>query len=306
MAKIDLKYLYAFTCDWVPRPRRAIEMAPAQVAPVLHLAARWRGDAAGSDRIVFDHMFWLMLEGEMFLKMDGETTRAGPYELLLVPPFVPNQEIGGPGVRAFIGVHFDLAYGVPDSGVLRERAPYEVTFSEGAKLQTKYTLSPSHPIVTLAESLPLVMVPPSGQLAMECNTTLHSILTQLFRISGGNEVSRARQSKQNALIARAVLYAQEHCRKEVDLSVEDLAEVADLSRSRFEYLFRMETGFAPMAFVRKLRIDHAKMLLAEVERTIKEVALASGYRESFGFSRAFKKVVGCSPTEFRNQKTGQV
>ncbi|HLL88337.1 MAG TPA: helix-turn-helix transcriptional regulator, partial [Tepidisphaeraceae bacterium] len=69
--------------------------------------------------------------------------------------------------------------------------------------------------------------------------------------------------------------------------------------SRFTALFRAHTGTSPMGYVRKVRVDHARRLLADVDLSIKEVAARVGFDDAFHFSKVFRAVDGLAPTRYR-------
>lgn len=72
-----------------------------------------------------------------------------------------------------------------------------------------------------------------------------------------------------------------------------------LSRRRFTQLFRSATGTSWLAYVRRLRIEHAKRLLRSTERTVLSVAFECGFDDLSTFYRAFKRETGVSPNTWR-------
>ena len=88
------------------------------------------------------------------------------------------------------------------------------------------------------------------------------------------------------------------------LRLEDFARQAGLSVSHFSEQFREQTGHSPMAHFTLLKIRHARRLLDLTEKPIKAIAVDTGYRDPFYFSRVFKKIVGKSPEQYRNDRKG--
>lgn len=84
--------------------------------------------------------------------------------------------------------------------------------------------------------------------------------------------------------------------------MEKYAEIAHLSLGRFSHLFTKKTGMSPLKYVLSLRIEEAKELLMYSSMSISEVAVSIGIAEPSYFSRIFRKYVGLSPTEYRNQR----
>lgn len=73
--------------------------------------------------------------------------------------------------------------------------------------------------------------------------------------------------------------------------------------SYFRKLFKAHTGYTPVNYLNHLRIEHAKrqIQLYHNIRTIKEIALQSGFYDPYYFSRVFKKHEGISPQQYIEQ-----
>ena len=98
-------------------------------------------------------------------------------------------------------------------------------------------------------------------------------------------------------IEQSIAYMVQHT--DEALQVSKLAAVANFSPSHFFAVFKQATGFAPMDFFIRLRMQRACELLDETIMCIKEVADELGYDDPFYFSRVFKSVNGMSPTDYR-------
>ena len=78
-----------------------------------------------------------------------------------------------------------------------------------------------------------------------------------------------------------------------------------ISRRRFTQLFRQVTSTSWLSYVRRLRVEHAKRLLGQTQRTVLSIAFECGFEDLSTFYRAFKREVGHSPNHWRsnaNQK----
>lgn len=90
-----------------------------------------------------------------------------------------------------------------------------------------------------------------------------------------------------------------HAMKE--LSLEKAAREAGLSPYYFSRLFKRETGDTFIDYVTKIRIEKAKQLVRDPKRSMKEVCFEVGYRDPAYFTRVFKKMVGCTPSQYRSR-----
>jgi AraC-like DNA-binding protein len=84
-------------------------------------------------------------------------------------------------------------------------------------------------------------------------------------------------------------------------TLEELGQQVGLSRSALAERFRHAMGDTPLNHLRTLRMQKAMQLLAETRQTLEQVAQAVGYQDAFGFSKVFKRTIGQSPRQFREQ-----
>ena len=83
-----------------------------------------------------------------------------------------------------------------------------------------------------------------------------------------------------------------------DWTVERLAGVSAMSRSTFAERFRNAVGRSPADYVTEVRVDAAKRML-EAGRAVSEVSRELGYASDEGFSRAFRRRTGMTPSSWR-------
>lgn len=85
-----------------------------------------------------------------------------------------------------------------------------------------------------------------------------------------------------------------------EISLEQVAQVAGISKSAFSHYFKKRTGKTYSEFVNELRISHSLKLLTDTEKNIAEICYASGFNNLSYFNRVFKKNHGQTPKEYRN------
>jgi AraC family transcriptional regulator len=84
-----------------------------------------------------------------------------------------------------------------------------------------------------------------------------------------------------------------------DIALADLAGLARLSPAHFCRAFKRSFGVPPHRYQLQRRIERAKSLLADQDRSVLEVALACGFNFPSNFSQIFRKGTGLTPREFR-------
>jgi AraC-like DNA-binding protein len=83
-----------------------------------------------------------------------------------------------------------------------------------------------------------------------------------------------------------------------DWTVADLANLCNVSRSRFATRFRAVVGVGPIEYLQRWRMALAKDALRSGRQSIGEIAFAVGFQSPSAFSTAFTRAVGCSPRQF--------
>ncbi|MBE2215304.1 MAG: helix-turn-helix domain-containing protein [Opitutaceae bacterium] len=84
----------------------------------------------------------------------------------------------------------------------------------------------------------------------------------------------------------------------------ELAAAAGLSPAHYSCLFREYTGFAPIDYLIRLRVQHACRLLDTSTRSVNEIAAIVGYDDPYYFTRCFRRVMGRAPREYRKVTKG--
>ena len=100
------------------------------------------------------------------------------------------------------------------------------------------------------------------------------------------------------LTEQAKAYIGEHY-KENDLSAETLCHQLNVSAAYFSTIFKKEVGLSFVAYLTKIRLEHAVELLRTTEDKTYVIAEAVGYTEPNYFSYVFKKQYGISPSKYR-------
>ena len=86
---------------------------------------------------------------------------------------------------------------------------------------------------------------------------------------------------------------------EDDLNVATLASTACLSPFHFARVFKTATGKSPHQYVSARRLEQAKALLIQTDRTLADIALACRFSSQANFSRAFCRATGVPPGRYR-------
>ena len=88
-----------------------------------------------------------------------------------------------------------------------------------------------------------------------------------------------------------------------DISLDDIAQAAYISKYHFARLFRSVYNMTVWNYITIQRIDKAIHLLSSSNENITNIAMKSGFNSVTNFNRTFKKVTGCIPKEYRQNRS---
>lgn len=143
-----------------------------------------------------------------------------------------------------------------------------------------------------------------------CESAIYSRLIEILVSLGRNcthsfaptGVKSARRQKCNEKMLDICNYVSEHCTEE--LCLDDLAARSGYSKYYFDRLFKDFTGMSGYQYLTQKRIACAERLLITPDISITEVAMQSGFSNVTTFTRMFKLVKKCTPSQFRGMHHG--
>jgi AraC-like DNA-binding protein/ligand-binding sensor protein len=101
------------------------------------------------------------------------------------------------------------------------------------------------------------------------------------------------------MIRRAKDYVASH--QSDPIKLEEIARAVNVSTFHFCRRFKQTTGLTFVQYLNRTRIEKAKILLHDNSLRISEIAYDIGFQTLAHFNRIFRKLVGCSPTEYRSR-----
>jgi AraC-like DNA-binding protein len=131
---------------------------------------------------------------------------------------------------------------------------------------------------------------------------LHALLVVALRSAPPSLPNSAGLVKALSVPGLGVALAAMHSHPHREWSVNELAKLAGLSRSKFSLRFVEMLGCPPFDYLRDVRMRLACQLLQESDHGIREISARVGYGTEASFSRAFSNWCGAAPGTYRRQK----
>ena len=110
------------------------------------------------------------------------------------------------------------------------------------------------------------------------------------------------ETKQNgsaALSAAAQAYIEAHSAEKFSLA--KMAKALFVNGSYLTRAFKRHTGITPLTYHHRLRCGKAKELLSRSSLTVSQIGEAVGYVSTSHFTHTFRKLEGCTPSEFQKK-----
>ena len=127
---------------------------------------------------------------------------------------------------------------------------------------------------------------------------LYLFIDSLVKSSAITQISKSNNLR-DFYIKEALSFIEQNFQN--DITVEEIAACCGLNRSYFGKIFHEVLGKSPQEFLISYRMTKATELLKLTSLSIAEVGSAVGYSNQLHFSRAFKKIYGISPRQWRNE-----
>lgn len=102
------------------------------------------------------------------------------------------------------------------------------------------------------------------------------------------------------VIRTAIKYMEENI-SDPELSNSKLAEASGVSEVYFRKLFKESLGMSPRQYILQARVNKAKHMLENGNKSIEEIHIACGYSNIYYFFKVFKEKTGYTPTEYRER-----
>ncbi len=258
-------------------------------------------------RKLLDFLLVYIEDGTGRFRIADEEFEARPGDLFWIPPGVIHEMTGFPPSMLCPYAHFDLVYrpdfshwdfvipeGMTELGELTGLMHPPVA-EEFMALQGKPAIAHSH---LVGERLHLICeqatrATPYAQLWM--SAAMVEILAIMLEACESESAEAGVQYR--IALERTARYMRNHCQGPQSIPV--LARRTGLSTCYFRRLFRHNFGMSPHAYLMQARLNRAKDLMLHTALSLSEIAEEAGFSSIHNFSRAFTRLQGSSPSEFR-------
>jgi AraC-like DNA-binding protein len=105
------------------------------------------------------------------------------------------------------------------------------------------------------------------------------------------------------IVEQAIHYMRENVENRI--TMEEVLRYVGYSQSHFSTVFKNKTGMSPLSYFNKLKVEHACHLLKTTDLKVNQICYKVGIEDSLYFSRLFSKIMGMSPTKYKESLTNK-
>ena len=259
----------------------------------IHLAER-EGKWSSSSNVHKTYEFCFVLRGKGTYCMRGKKFNVEPGDLFIAKPGHRHYEVCDPEDP------FELIF----ITVKARKGGKEFLLDKIFKLPSRIHIVSEKEIYGIFQNMLDEVILRKPGYMLKVKSYLITLLVEIYRslhikkgaFSGAKMIDKVRKKN---LATEICKYIQANYNKKIGLM--ELANEFHLAPQYLSALFKKQTGYAPVEYLTRTRIDMAKELLRNSENKILSIALDVGYESPHYFHRIFKKNVGVAPTQYREK-----
>ena len=226
-----------------------------------------------------DYYLMYIIEGSLSVDIDGGVSLARVGDSIIFPPgYKYRYTFSGPGSIAYYYAHF--------TGSEVEKTLHALGLDISAAV---YTAGHSGKAVDAFAELFEAYTENDEFRDLSAGISVKRALVALARAKADN--------KRRTTIERSLAYIRASYTD--DIRTPQLAALDGLSVSRYNAVFRQQTGTSPIRMITELRLAHACTLLSSTDLPIGNIGNMVGYPDNHFFSKIFKSYMGLTPKEYR-------
>lgn len=232
--------------------------------------------------------FEMVIEGEYEHIYNGTTTIARPGDAWLVS-YLDSHSVKARMASVLINICF--------TGIsLRKELIDRLTFSSGGIL-CHFDKETTDKIAALSFSLKQELEQKAPFYNSAASSYLEQILIIAIRTHDSSESEVTPSS--SILLHNVTSHLNKNFKKDLNLS--DVSKIFNLSPGHLGRLFKSKLGMSFNTYLNRIRTKHACNLLCYTDLSTKQISSECGYSSVEYFFYVFKKQLGCTPNEYRNE-----
>ncbi|MDD3278072.1 MAG: AraC family transcriptional regulator [Lachnospiraceae bacterium] len=252
---------------------------------------------------LIDYELFVITEGTLYIAYNEDRFEVKAGEFLLLPPGIPpnNRRRGYyPSACSFYWMHFEDA-----AAPIKKEIPDEKYGECLASLSDTSLLLPMQGAIPAPEKIIVLMKQLQNAVRSNYHThtldysatvILSTLCDQLRLFHDADTIKIKKNQKQ--IYHDIIDYVKTNVH--VSLKVTDVANHFGYNEKYLSHLFGSIAGIPLKQFILTNKMETANFMLTDSNASITDIAFSLGFIDSHNFAKAYKKVVGLTPSEYRN------
>jgi len=229
-----------------------------------------------------------IVKGELTVHFQHKTTVIKSGNCIF---YYPNNryhyEFDGKGINSYYWVHFT---GNQAEALLKRFKIFN---------ETVINIGVHNKITNLFQKITSEMICREEDFAYCASTYLQQMLVEIKRFRDTHEKNHSGKKLKHSI---ELLHNNYH----KPIVINELAQIENLSPSRYRVLFHSITGVSPKQYLTDIRMRHACELLCQTNLSNEQIGKMVGYDDSLYFYRIFKKQNNITPSQYRTKYTNSL
>ena len=278
-------------------PAELENLWPKNIA--IYYRNQYTGDSASSSPVDFHNGYAEILQivsGSMLINLPGgKSIRLMPGDVVYFSEPFPCEFLAEPETETR-NLQFDLRWFLQKNG-------FCFSFFATSEANNRYTVFENG--TEINKQLTDLLDIAEKKEETKINEYLYGAVFSVIGLLINNRIIRLPGDSDYKLyerLASSFEYIQENFREK--LSLEDIADMVGYNKDYLSRIFKSATGMTVIEFINNIRIEEARHLLLNTDKSVTEIALEAGFGSNAYFSRLFRKKYAVTPNKYRlNSKT---
>ncbi|WP_200801236.1 helix-turn-helix transcriptional regulator [Clostridium sp. Marseille-P2415] len=251
---------------------------------------------------LIDYELFIITEGTLYISYHGVDYTVKSGEFLLLPPLPPpgNRRRGfRPSFCSFYWLHFACSHEVKVTEIPETQSDGSplALHEQSLFIPKQAALPNSEKVLVLMRQLQDAVKTNYSRVIRNYMSTV--ILCELHsQIHDTSQLNFRNKKSQKQIYHDIIDFVTQNAAN--NLKVTDVAHHFGYNEKYLSHLFRTIAGIPLKQFILKGKMDLANFMLTDTNHSIGEIAASIGFSDSHHFAKAYKKINGLTPTEYRN------
>jgi AraC-like DNA-binding protein len=251
---------------------------------------------------LIDYELFIVTEGVLYISYNGEKFTVPSGHFLLLPPLPPpdNRRKGFRRSKcSFYWLHFSCNHAVQmkETDAEGQEKSLKPIYNNSLLVPRQDILPNTEKVVVLMKQLQDAVKTNYSEVILNYMTTV--VLCELHsQFNESKKLVTDNKKMQKQMYYDIIDFVKQNAMN--NLKVADVALHFRYNEKYLSHLFSTIAGVPLKQFILTNKMDVANFMLTDTNKSIGEIALSIGFSDSHHFAKAYKKICGLTPTEYRN------